>query len=66
MADDDKPAGNPQFSTRVPSEEIFAKLMRDAKKKKLTIQAVIWGIVGEHYGVEVATPQRGRPKSAEE
>lgn len=66
MADDDKPAGNPQFSMRVPSEEIFAKLMRDAKKKKLTIQAVIWGIVGEHYGVEVATPQRGRPKNAEE
>ena len=65
MKTEDKPAGNPQVNLRLPAE-VGAKLAKDVKKLKTTTQAVILSIIAEHYGIEVAAPQRGRPKSANE
>jgi hypothetical protein len=62
---DDRP-GNPQINLRIPDAEMFAALMRDAKKKKTTVQAVIWEIVAAHYEIEVTAPARGRPKKSVE
>ncbi len=60
---DDRP-GNPQVNVRIPDEKMFASLMRDAKKKKTTIPAVIIEIVAAHYEMEVVALKRGRPKTA--
>lgn len=57
-------AGNPALFLRLP-ENVGAALAKDAKKTSATIQAVALGIIAEHYGIEVAAPQRGRPKSAD-
>lgn len=62
---DDTPAGNPAILLRLP-DAIGPKLLRDAGKQKLTVQAVILAILATHYGVEVAAPQRGRPKNVNE
>lgn len=56
------PAGNPALFLRLP-ENVGAALAKDAKKTSTTIQAVALGIITEHYGIEVAAPQRGRPKT---
>ena len=53
--------GNPALLLRLP-ENVGAKLAKDAKKSKTTAQAVVLGILASHYGIEVAAPQRGRPK----
>lgn len=58
------PAGNPQVNIRFP-EAVAKALAAEAKKTKRTIQAVVLEIVGEHYGVDVIAPRRGRPKSVE-
>lgn len=55
------PVGNPQVNIRFP-EAVVKALARDAIKGERTIQAVALGIIAEHYGIEVAAPQRGRPK----
>ena len=62
----DERAGNPQVNVRIPDEKMFASLMRDAKKKKTTIPAVIVEIVAAHYEMEVVALKRGRPKSVDE
>lgn len=56
--------GNPQVNIRFP-EAVAAALAKDAKKTSKTVQAVALEIIAEHYGIEVAAPQRGRPKSVE-
>lgn len=56
--------GNPALLLRLP-ENVVAKLAKDAKKAKTTVQAVVLGILADHYGIEVAAPQRGRPKNVE-
>ncbi len=56
--------GNPALLLRLP-ENVGAKLARDAKKAKSTAQAVVLGILAEHYGIEVVAPRRGKPKSIE-
>lgn len=57
-----KPAtGNPQVNIRFP-EAVAKALAKDAKKTKTTIQAVVLRIIGEHYGIEVDLPRRGRPR----
>lgn len=60
---DDKP-GNPQVNIRFPGA-VSKALTVDAKKTAKTVQAVALGIIADHYGIEVAAPQRGRPKSVE-
>lgn len=57
--------GNPQINLRLP-DEIGPRLIKDAKKGKCTVQAVILEILAAHYAVKVPAPQRGRPKSLEE
>ena len=53
--------GNPALLLRLP-ENVGAKLAKDAKKAKTTTQAVVLGILADHYGIEVAAPRRGQPK----
>ena len=53
--------GNPALLLRLP-ENVGRELAKDAKKTKTTAQAVVLGILADHYGIEVAAPQRGRPK----
>lgn len=56
--------GNPALLLRLP-ENVGAKLDKDAKKARTTAQAVVLGILAEHYGIKVAAPRRGKPKSVE-
>lgn len=56
--------GNQALLLRLP-ENVGAKLAKDAKKSKTTAQAVVLGILADHYGIEVAAPRRGKPKSVE-
>lgn len=56
--------GNPALLLRLP-ENVGAKLAKDAKKSKTTVQAVVLDILAGHYGIEVAAPRRGKPKSVE-
>jgi len=58
---DDTP-GNPQILLRLP-QEVGMPLLRDAKRKRCTIQAVILEIVGTHYSVAVEPPRRGKRKA---
>jgi hypothetical protein len=60
MADDTP--GNPQILLRLP-QEAGIPLLRDAKRKRCTIQAVILEIVGTHYSVAVDPPRRGKRKA---
>lgn len=46
-------------------DDMAKALTVDAKKTSKTVQAVALGIIADHYGIEVAAPQRGRPKSVE-
>lgn len=57
--------GNPQILLRLP-DVVGIPLLRDAKKKRCTVQAVILEIVGRHYGVAVEAPRRGARKKAAE
>lgn len=59
------PVGKPQVNIRFPAD-VVAALARAAIKGERTIQAVALEIISEHYGIDVATPQRGRPKKVEE
>ncbi len=61
---DDTP-GNPQILLRLP-QELGLPLLRDAKKQKISVQAVILGIVASHYGKDVELPKRGARKKAAE
>ena len=58
---DDTP-GNPQILLRLP-QEVGMPLLRDAKRKRCTIQAVILEIVCTHYSVAVEPPRRGKRKA---
>lgn len=58
---DDTP-GNPQILLRLP-QEVGMPLLRDAKRKRCTVQAIILQIVGVHYGVAVEPPRRGKRKA---
>lgn len=58
------PGGKPQVNIRFPAD-VAKALAADAEKTSTTIQAVALGIIADHYGIEVAAPQRGRPKSIE-
>lgn len=58
---DDTP-GNPQILLRLP-QEVGLPLLRDAKRKRCTIQAIILEIVGTHYKVDVEPPRRGKRKA---
>lgn len=58
---DDTP-GNPQILLRLP-QEVGTPLLRDAKRKRCTVQAVILEIVGGHYSVAVEPPRRGKRKA---
>jgi hypothetical protein len=63
----DETPGNPQILLRLPAE-IGIPLLKDAKKKKCTVQAVLLEIVATHYGMTVEPPKRGRkagPKTEE-
>jgi len=53
--------GNPQVLVRLPPE-IGILLLRDAKKQKCTVQAVLLGIAAKHYGIEHDPPKRGARK----
>ncbi|GDY10813.1 hypothetical protein LBMAG52_43010 [Planctomycetia bacterium] len=59
-----KKLGNPALLLRLP-ENVGAKLAKDAKKSKTTAQAVVLGILADHYGIEVTVPRRGKPKGVE-
>jgi len=61
---DDTP-GNPQILLRLP-QEVGMPLLRDAKRKRCTVQAIILQIVGVHYSVAVEPPKRGARKKAAE
>lgn len=61
----DETPGNPQILLRLPVE-IGKPLLREAKKSKRTVQAVILAIVAEHYRVDVEPPKRGARKKATE
>lgn len=56
--------GNPALLLRLP-ENVGTTLAKDAKKSETTVQAVVLGILADHYGIEVAAPRRGKPKSVE-
>lgn len=56
--------GNPALLLRLP-ENVGVKLAKDAKKAKTTQQAVVLGILADHYGIEVAAPRRGKPRTNE-
>lgn len=63
----DETPGNPQILLRLP-QEIGMPLLRDARKRKCTVQAVLLEIASKHYGVTVEPPKRGRkagPKTDE-
>jgi hypothetical protein len=55
--------GNPQILLRLP-ETIGIALLRDAKKTKRTVQAVLLEIAATHYGVEYEPPMRGKKKKS--
>lgn len=55
--------GNPAVLLRLPAE-VGIPLLRDSKKKKCTVQAVILEIVASHYGVTVEPPKRGGKKKS--
>lgn len=61
----DETPGNPQVLLRLP-QEVGLPLLRDAKRRKITAQAIILEIVAAHYGVEVVPPKRGARKKATE
>ena len=56
--------GSNQVNLRLP-EVISNELAEHVKKTRTTRQAVLLEIIAEHYGIEAAAPQRGRPKSVE-
>lgn len=56
--------GNPALLLRLP-ENVGKELAKDAKKSKTTAQTVVLAILASHYGIEVAAPRRGKPKSVE-
>jgi hypothetical protein len=62
---DDNPPGNPQVLLRIP-DSVGPKLLRDAKRGKCSVQAVILSILATHYAVEVEPPKRGARKKATE
>jgi hypothetical protein len=49
---------------RIP-DTVGPKLLRDARKSKTTIQAVILSILATHYSVDVEPPKRGARKKSE-
>lgn len=57
---DDRP-GNPQVLLRIP-DELGPRLLRDAIDGETTVQAVILGVLANHYGVTVEPPKRGWKK----
>lgn len=61
----DETLGNPQVLLRLPAE-VGLPLLRDAKRRKITVQAIILEIVAAHYSVEVEPPKRGARKKAAE
>ncbi len=61
MAEDSP--GNAPLLLRLP-KEIRASLLKDSKKHKKTVQAIILDIVATHYAIEHTQPQRGRPANA--
>ncbi len=52
--------GNPLIGVRLPPE-LGIPLLRDAKKQKITVQAVMLRILSNHYSVESVPPRRGKP-----
>lgn len=65
MADEQSnDTGNPQVKLRIP-DSLGIPLMKAAKKRKCTIQAVILSILTEHFGVDAPVPKRGRPAKLE-
>ena len=57
-------AGNPQLILRIPPE-LGKLLARDAKKERSSEQTIVLAALASHYGIEVAAPRRGKPKSVE-
>ena len=57
----DETPGNPQILLRLP-EKLGISLLRDAKKTKRTVQAVLLEIAANHYGIEYEPPKRGAKK----
>lgn len=53
--------GNPPLLLRLPPE-LGMPLLKDAKQRKITVQAVLLEIAAKHYGVEVELPKRGGRK----
>lgn len=47
-------------------DELGPDLLRDAKRQKTSVQAVIVAILAKHYGVEVTLPSRGRPPKSDD
>jgi hypothetical protein len=54
-----KPKPNPQLLLRVP-DSVGRLVARDAKRRKITRQAIILEVLGSHYAVAVQPPKRGR------
>jgi len=61
----DETPGNPQILLRLP-QEVGLPLLRDAKRRKVTVQTIILEIIGKHYSVAVEPPKRGKRKKADE
>ena len=58
------PVAKDAIFLRVP-ETLGSRLAIDAEKAGKTEQAVVLGILADHYGIEVAAPRRGKPKRVE-
>lgn len=52
--------GNAQLLIRLPAE-LKERLDADAEKYGCTLQSMTLWILGQHYGMEVKAPARGRP-----
>ena len=59
------PKGNPQLILRIPPE-LGKLLARDAKKSKSSEQTIVLAALANHYGIDVAAPVRGKPKTAKQ
>lgn len=60
------PVGNRQVNVRFPPAIAEALATDAGNEPSRTVQAVVIAIIAEHYGIEVAAPQRGRPSKVQE
>lgn len=56
---------NPQLILRIPPE-LGKLLARDAKKQRSSEQTIVLAALASHYGIDVAAPVRGKPKTVKQ